>query len=83
MERLKQNWWLNFLIYFSGINFCFAQVFISQQNVIGLDSALTCSPRLAKNLLAYKFIMMGEMHGTEEPVRYLQSLAMQLAKKKR
>lgn len=70
--------------------FCFlcfsnliSQISISGKNVISLDSTLQIPSQLTNNLAKYKFILVGEMHGTKEPVKFVRQLAIALSEKKK
>jgi hypothetical protein len=65
--------------------FCFApaQIEIRRNNIIPFDSTLELPDSLISRLANYKIIMIGEMHGTQEPVRFFTQLVSKLSARKK
>jgi hypothetical protein len=72
-----------FFLFYLLIHPAQAQITIDPRNVFHVDSSLSPSPELTNKLAAYHFILMGEMHGTREPVTFVKEVAKAISKTKK
>ncbi|MBX3164845.1 MAG: hypothetical protein KF900_10215 [Bacteroidetes bacterium] len=71
-----------FVIIFTFIFQLFVAQTVSPLQVIPLDSNLKANEQLFNYVSNYKFILIGEMHGTQEPVKFLVQFAKLLSEKR-
>lgn len=77
-DRLRRSH-LIFLIVVILIRLCPAQGTLDRNNVFELDSSLTPDAGLLKEFSAQNILLVGEMHGTSEPVRFMTQTAIALS----
>lgn len=81
---IRQKKIIQLLIFIYGLVFqsLFSQI-VDPVKIMPLDSDLIITEQITSYLLKYKFILVGELHGTQEPVKFVTQLAKRLAMSKK